>query len=82
MCTKSNGPMYVYIHVWTRTAHMRARLSTRTNTCLHTHIYTHKLKYTLPFFLCQCDTLFENRVLLLKTDCGFPMVFLFIFLLL
>ena len=62
MYTTSNGPMYVYIHVWTRTAHMQACLSTRTNTYLQTHIHTHKLKYTLLFFLCHYDTLFENRV--------------------
>jgi len=66
--------MYVYIHVWTRTAHMRARLSTRTTwqTRTYTRIFTHANSnthtYTLTyqgtelFFLCQFDTLFERRV--------------------
>jgi len=49
---------------------MRARLSTRTNTCLQTHIHTHKLKYTLLFCLCQCNTLFEKRVFYCKLIVG------------
>jgi len=68
--TKSDKHMYVYIHVWTHTAHMLARLSTRTNTYLHTHIHTHKTKRTLLFFLCQNDTLFENRVFCWKLIVG------------
>jgi len=54
-----HDPATACVDACTRTAHMRACLSTGTNTYLHTHIHTHKLKHTLLFFLCQCDTLFR-----------------------
>jgi len=78
--------MYVYIHIWTRTAHMRAFLSTRTNTYLHTHIYTHKLKHSyththvrgyITFFQCQFDTLIESRVFNWKLIVGILWFFWF-----
>jgi len=73
--TKSDGLKYVYIYVWTRTAHMRARLSTCTNTYLHTHIHAHKLKHIILFFLCQCHTLFKNRVFYWKLMVGILWIF-------